>query len=69
MGFASTAYVKAQAGAGMNGGAAGGGGGAPARAATGITSPGGWHPTVLYMIALVIAEMAAVSVLTRHLLK
>jgi hypothetical protein len=39
-----------------------------------ITSPGGsgggasgWHPTVLYMIALVVAEIAAVAWISKHL--
>ena len=39
-----------------------------------ITSPsgggnaaGGWHPTVLYMIALVAAEIALVAWISKHL--
>jgi len=31
--------------------------------------PGGWHPTVLYMLGLVAAEIIAVGVLSRHLLR
>jgi hypothetical protein len=31
--------------------------------------PGGWHPTVLYMLALIIAEVVLVGFLSRHLLK
>lgn len=30
--------------------------------------PGGWHPTILYMIALVLLEIVAVAWLSRHLL-
>lgn len=30
-------------------------------------SPGSWHPTVLWMFGLVIAEMVAFAVLSRHL--
>jgi len=31
--------------------------------------PGGWHPTVIYMLALVVAEVVIVAWLSRHLLK
>jgi hypothetical protein len=31
--------------------------------------PGGWHPDVLYMLGLVIAEVLVVAWLSRHLLK
>lgn len=30
--------------------------------------PGGWHPTILYMLALVITEIVLVGILSRHLL-
>ena len=30
--------------------------------------PGGWHPTILYMLALVIGEIVLVGILSRHLL-
>ena len=30
--------------------------------------PGGWHPTILYMLALVVVEIVAVGILSRHLL-
>jgi hypothetical protein len=30
--------------------------------------PGGWHPTILYMLGLVVAEMVLVAILSRHLL-
>jgi hypothetical protein len=30
--------------------------------------PGGWHPTVLYMVALILLEIVAVAWLSRHLL-
>ena len=35
----------------------------------GVKSPGGWHPTVLYMLGLVVLEIIAVGILSRHLLK
>lgn len=31
----------------------------------GVSGVGGWHPTILYLIVLVIAEMFAVALLTR----
>lgn len=31
--------------------------------------PGGWHPTVLYMLGLVLVELLLVAFLSRHLLK
>lgn len=31
--------------------------------------PGGWHPTVLYMLGLIIAEVIAVGILSRTLLR
>jgi hypothetical protein len=34
----------------------------------GMPGPGGWHPTVLYMLGLVVAEILAAGFLTRHLL-
>ena len=40
--------------------AAGGGGG---------TLPGGWQPTVVYMLVLIVAEVLIVGWLSRHLLK
>lgn len=43
----------------------------PASSGTGAglgAGPGGWHPTVLYMLALVIAEIVLVGFLSRHLL-
>lgn len=30
--------------------------------------PGGWHPTVLYMLGLVVAEVLIAGWLSRHLL-
>jgi hypothetical protein len=56
-------YVNASAGAGAGGMApiaspSGGSGGPGA---------GGWHPTVLYMLALVVAEIAAVAWISKHL--
>jgi len=40
-----------------------------ATAGKGGTLPGGWHPTVVYMLALVVAEVLIVGWLSRHLLK
>jgi hypothetical protein len=34
-----------------------------------VKSPGGWHPTVLYMLGLTVLEIVAVAMLSRHLLK
>ena len=55
-------YVNASAGAGAGGMApiaspSGGGG----------SVPGGWHPTVLYMIAFVALEIFAVAWISKHL--
>jgi len=33
----------------------------------GSGGPGGWHPTVLYMIGLVVAEVALVAWISKHL--
>jgi hypothetical protein len=58
------AYTTAQAGL------AGGAGGGPMTAPGGLgPGPGGWHPTVLYMLGLVIGETIAVGWLTRYLLR
>lgn len=38
-------------------------------AAGGVTAPGGWHPTILYMLVLIVGEILAVAFLSRHLLK
>jgi len=35
----------------------------------GVAAPGGWHPTILYMIGLVVAEIILVGFLSRSLLK
>lgn len=34
-----------------------------------VSSPGGWHPTVMYMIGLTFLEIVVVAILSRHLLK
>ena len=57
-------YLSAAAGAGTSGS-----GTAISSASAGATGPGGWHPTVLYMLVLVAAEILAVAFLSRHLLK
>jgi hypothetical protein len=54
-------FISASAGAGA-------GQSAPITSPGG-SGPGGWHPTVLYMIGLTFAEIVAVALLSRHLLK
>ena len=53
----------------LNAGAgAGGGGMAPVTSPSGGgVTDGGWHPDVLYMIALIVAEVAAVAFISKHL--
>lgn len=46
---------------------AGAGGMAPIASPSGGSVAGGWHPTVLYMIGLVAAEILAVAWISRHL--
>lgn len=54
-------YVNASAGAGA-------GGMAPIASPSGGKSvPGGWHPTVLYMVGLVALEIFAVAWISKHL--
>jgi hypothetical protein len=36
---------------------------------SGVQGAGGWHPTILYLIALVAAEIFAVGLLSRTLLR
>lgn len=55
------AAAAASAGAAPISSPSGGGIGAPA------AGPGGWHPSVLTMLGLVVAEIAAVAFLSRHL--
>lgn len=46
------------------------GGTAPVSSPSGSsTGPGGWHPTILYLLGLVIAEIVLVALLSRYLLK
>lgn len=35
----------------------------------GAAAPGGWHPTVLYLIALVAVEFVILGIVSRKLLK
>ncbi|WP_160148948.1 hypothetical protein [Amycolatopsis alkalitolerans] len=42
---------------------------APVSGPTAGTGGQGWHPTVLYMLGLVVAEIVIVGILSRHLLK
>ena len=35
----------------------------------GVAAPGGWHPTILYLLALVAAEMVILGFVSKHLLK
>jgi hypothetical protein len=67
MGFKSYAGASGsfKAGASAGGGATANAAGA----ARGMVGPGGWHPTVLYMLALIIAEIIAVAFLSRTLLR
>ena len=53
-------YVNASAGAGGMAPIASPSGG-------GGTVAGGWHPTVLYMLGLVVAEILLVAWITKHL--
>jgi hypothetical protein len=42
---------------------------AGAGVAGGVGSPGGWHPTILYLIALIFVEMAVIGFLSRTVLR
>jgi hypothetical protein len=53
------AYTSAEAGAASSGGTV-----SPVRA----SGPGGWEPSVLYLMGLLIAEVVAAAFLTRYLL-
>jgi len=55
--------ASASAGSGASANRAG------AAARYGGTGPGGWHPDVLYMLGLIIAEVLIVAWLSNHLLK
>jgi hypothetical protein len=35
----------------------------------GESGPGGWHPTIIYMVALIVVEIVVVALLGRTLLK
>lgn len=39
-----------------------------AAAGTAKAGPGGWHPTILYMLALIVIEVLVVGFLSRNLL-
>lgn len=58
--------VSGSASAGIGTGASANRAGATSRAGM---LPGGWHPTVLYMLALIVAEVLIVGWLSSHLLK
>ena len=62
MGFSTS--VKANAGANLDGAPMSVSGPVPAGG-----SPGGWHPTILYMVALIAAEIIAVALLSKWILK
>lgn len=47
----------------------GSGSSANASSAGQVSAPGGWHPTVLYMLGLIIAEIIVVGFLSRTLLR
>lgn len=59
--FKTYAGVQAQAGAGGMRPVTSPGG-------DGLASPAGWHPTVLYMLGLIVAEIVIAGLLSRHLL-
>lgn len=59
--------VSGSASAGVGTGASANRAAATGRA--GGTGPGGWHPTVLYMLGLIILEVLIVGWLSSHLLK
>lgn len=48
-------------------GVGGGGTANQSNPAGGIGTVRGWHPTVLYMLGLIVAEILIVGFLTRHL--
>lgn len=59
------ALTKASIGAGASANAA-----SPAPGVTkGSTGPGGWEPTVLWLLGLTLGEIVAVALLSRFLLK
>lgn len=68
MGFKSYAGASGsfKAGASAGGGATANAAGAARGVGMG---PGGWHPTVLYMLGLIIAEIIIVGILSRSLLR
>ena len=59
------AFTKASFGASVGVGA--GGSANASNPAGGAMSIKGWHPTVLYMLALIIVEILVVGFLSRHL--
>lgn len=59
------AFTKVSAGASASVGA--GGSANSANPAGGMGSTRGWHPTVLYMIGLIIVEIIVVGFLSRNL--
>lgn len=59
LGVTGSAQASVGTGASANRAAATGGG----------TAPGGWHPTILYMLGLVIVEVLVVGWLSRNLLR
>jgi hypothetical protein len=59
------AFTKAAFSAGASVGT--GGSANASNPAGGVGSVRGWHPTVLYMLALIIVEIVVVGFLSRHL--
>lgn len=35
----------------------------------GVSAPGGWHPTIMYLVVLLAAEIFAVALLSRTILR
>jgi hypothetical protein len=58
------ALTKSSIGAGASANAA-----APAGLTKSGSGPGGWEPSVLWLLGLVIGEVVLVAFLSRHLLK
>jgi len=61
-GFSGQAGASIGSGASANRASAAAGG-------KGGTMPGGWQPTVVYMLCLIVAEVLIAGWLSRHLLK
>lgn len=61
--------ISGSANASVGGGAGQNKANAASRFGGGSGGPGGWHPTVLYMLGLIVLEVVVVGWLSNHLLK